>query len=63
MNRIDPQHLLFVLDELAVGRVVNEIEVSEDIAGPARDALTRMLEISRDAETTARRLAVSRDVR
>jgi quinolinate synthase len=57
MNRIDPQHLLFVLDELAAGRVVNQVVVPEDLAGPAREALTRMLEISRQAESAARPLA------
>ena len=45
MNRIDPQHLLWVLDELAAGRVVNEIVVPEPVASEARLALDRMLQI------------------
>ena len=46
MNRIDPQHLLFVLDELAAGRVVHEVTVPDDVAAGARLALDRMLEIA-----------------
>ena len=46
MNRIDPQHLLWVLDNLAAGRVVNEIVVPEPVAGDARLALDRMLQIT-----------------
>jgi quinolinate synthase len=45
MNRIDPQHLLWVLDNLDEGRVVNAIRVPEPIASRARLALDRMLEI------------------
>ncbi|MBZ5637873.1 MAG: quinolinate synthase NadA [Acidobacteriia bacterium] len=63
MNRIDPQHLLFVLDELAAERIINEVEVPEDIARPARVALTRMLEISRRAETAPAPLAVDGGIR
>ena len=58
MNRIDPQHLLFVLDELAAGRVVNEIVVAEDVARPAREALKRMLEISQGVEAATAPSAV-----
>ncbi len=46
MNRIDPQHLLYVLERLAAGEVVNEIVVPEPIAAKARLALDRMLSIS-----------------
>ncbi len=46
MNRIDPQHLCWVLDELAKGRVVNEIIVPEEVAEKARLALDRMLSIA-----------------
>ena len=46
MNRIDPQHLLWVLDNLEQGVVVNRIRVPEEIAVPARLALERMLTIS-----------------
>ncbi len=63
MNRIDPQHLLFVLDELAAGRVVNQVVVPEELKRPAREALTRMLEISRRAESAPSPLAVPVKVR
>lgn len=43
MYRIDQQHLAWVLDELAAGRVVNEIKVHPDARKFARIALTRML--------------------
>jgi len=45
MNRIDPQHLLWVLERLADGEVVNRVEVAEPIASEARLALDRMLAI------------------
>jgi quinolinate synthase len=44
MYRVDPVHLLFVLDSLAQGTVVNRIQVHPDAAAPARKALRRMLE-------------------
>jgi len=43
MYRIDQPHLLWILDNLAEGRVVNRIEVHADAAGHARAALDRML--------------------
>jgi quinolinate synthase len=46
MNRIDPQHLLWVLDSLVQGQVVNQIQVPEPVASQARLALDRMLAIS-----------------
>ena len=46
MNRTDPQHLLWVLENLQEDRVVNRIRVPEPIAGQARQALDRMLSIS-----------------
>ena len=46
MNRIDPQHLLWALENLREGRVVNQIKVPEPIASRAREALDRMLSIS-----------------
>ncbi|HET9482158.1 MAG TPA: quinolinate synthase NadA, partial [Candidatus Polarisedimenticolia bacterium] len=46
MNRIDPQHLLWVLDNLENRRVVNRIQVPEPVASRAREALDRMLTIS-----------------
>jgi quinolinate synthase len=46
MFRIDPQHLLWSLENLVEGRVVNQISVPADIAADARVALNRMLEIT-----------------
>ena len=46
MQRIDPQHLAWTLENLAAGHVVNQIKVPEHEAVPARLALERMLAIS-----------------
>lgn len=46
MFRIDAPHLLWSLENLVEGRVVNRISVPEDIAANARIALNRMLEIT-----------------
>ena len=46
MQRIDPQHLAWTLDNLATGHVVNHIKVPEHEAGPAKLALERMLAVS-----------------
>jgi quinolinate synthase len=46
MQRIDPQRLAWVLENLANGNVVNPIRVPAREAEQARMALTRMLEIS-----------------
>lgn len=46
MQRIDPQHLAWCLENLAEGRVVNRISVPEHEAGLARIALERMLSAS-----------------
>jgi quinolinate synthase len=46
MQRIDPQHLAWTLENLAAGNVVNRISVPEHEAGLARLALDRMLAIS-----------------
>jgi quinolinate synthase len=46
MFRIDAPHLLWVLENLAEGRVVNRITVPGDVAADARIALNRMLEIT-----------------
>jgi quinolinate synthase len=43
MNRIDPAHLLWALDNLAAGHVVNPIRVPEPVKRDARIALDRML--------------------
>jgi quinolinate synthase len=45
MFRTDPQHLAWVLENLAVGNVVNQIRVPAEIAKPARAALDLMLEV------------------
>jgi len=43
MFRTDPQHLAWVLENLAAGHVVNRISVPEDIAKYAKKALDNML--------------------
>jgi len=43
MYRIDPKHLLWVLDELAAGRIVNRIHVDSETKNLAMLALRRML--------------------
>ena len=49
MYRIDEPHLLWVLDNLANGKVVNRISVHDDARGPAVESLDRMLALSGDA--------------
>jgi quinolinate synthase len=46
MFRIDPSHLLWSLENLREGRVVNQISVPDEVAGWARVSLGRMLEIT-----------------
>ncbi len=46
MQRIDPQHLAWCLENLAAGHVVNRISVPEHEAAPAKVALERMLSAS-----------------
>jgi quinolinate synthase len=46
MQRIDPQHLAWCLENLAEGKVVNRIEVPPHEADLARLALQRMLAVS-----------------
>ena len=46
MFRIDPQHLLWTLENLVDGQAVNRIRVPRDIATDARSALNRMFEVS-----------------
>ena len=45
MFRISPQHLCWALENLADGKVVNQIKVKDDVKHWARVALDRMLEI------------------
>ena len=46
MNRIDPQHLAWCLENLVDGNVVNRIQVPDRDKVHARSALQRMLDIS-----------------
>ena len=43
MNRIDPAHLLWALENLVAGQVVNPVRVPEPVKRDARIALDRML--------------------
>jgi quinolinate synthase len=43
MNRIDLPHLVWVLESLVAGRVVNQITVDADVAKWAKVALDQML--------------------
>jgi quinolinate synthase len=45
MYRIKPAYLLWILDHLAAGQVVNQITVAPEIAQKAKLALDRMLAI------------------
>ena len=45
MNRIDPAHLLWTLENLAEGQVVNAVRVPDDVRSHARAALDRMLSL------------------
>ena len=46
MARIDPQHLLWTLDNLVAGHIVNPVRVMPEEVAPARVALQRMLDAS-----------------
>jgi quinolinate synthase len=46
MNRIDPQHLAWCLENLVDGNVVNAIQVPDRDQQLARQALQRMLDVS-----------------
>jgi len=46
MQRIDPQHLAWALENLADGKIVNQIKVPPHEAKLARIALDRMLAVS-----------------
>ena len=46
MNRIDPQHLAWCLENLVEGNVVNRLQVPARDRDLARVALDRMLEVS-----------------
>ena len=59
MNRIDPAHLLWALENLAEGRVVNPIRVPETVRHHARVALDRMLALKGDGQVA--RAAMAKD--
>ncbi len=46
MQRIDPQHLAWTLENLAEGKLVNQISVPEHEAKLAKISLERMLAVS-----------------
>ncbi|WP_019864477.1 quinolinate synthase NadA [Methylovulum miyakonense] len=46
MFRTDPQHLAWVMENLAAGEVINQIAVLPEVAGPAKKALDNMLMVS-----------------
>jgi quinolinate synthase len=46
MFRTDPQHLAWVMDNLAAGHVVNRITVPPKEAGLAKKALDNMLAVA-----------------
>jgi quinolinate synthase len=52
MNRIDLPHLVWALESLAEGRVVNRIAVDPDTAHWARVALGQMLALPSATATT-----------
>jgi quinolinate synthase len=56
MNRIDPAHLLWALENLALGHVVNPIRVPERVRAGARVALDRMLSLKGDGAVSGRDL-------
>ena len=45
MASIDLPHLLWVLDNLAQGKIINRVRVPSDVASDARIALQRMIDI------------------
>jgi len=53
MYRIDPQHLLWVLDNLAEGQAVNAVRVAPETRQGSLLSLERMLQITAQATTTA----------
>jgi quinolinate synthase len=46
MNRIDPAHLLWSLENLAEGQIVNPVRVADHVKLFAREALDRMLSLA-----------------
>jgi len=54
MGKIDLPHLLWVLDNLAEGNIVNRVAVPADVAADARIALKRMIDIKAVEDATPR---------
>lgn len=52
MARIDLRHLCWVLDNIAEGRIVNQVSVDSDVAADARLALQRMIDIKAVKDVT-----------
>ena len=59
MNRIDPAHLLWTLENLVAGHVVNPVRVPESVKVHARVALDRMLALKGTGEIA--RATMARD--
>jgi quinolinate synthase len=57
MNRIDPAHLLWALENLAEGHPVNVVRVPDGVRRDARVALDRMLELKGGGEVARRDMA------
>lgn len=57
MNRIDPAHLLWALENLAAGHVVNPVRVPEPVRHNARVALDRMLALKGTGQVVTREMA------
>jgi quinolinate synthase len=57
MNRIDPAHLLWTLENLAEGHVVNPVRVAETVKQHARTALDRMLALKGTGEVARATMA------
>ena len=53
MNRIDPAHLLWSLENLVDGQVVNPVRVSDDVREWAKVALDRMLALRGTGQVSA----------
>ncbi len=57
MNRIDPAHLLWTLENLAEGHVVNPVRVPESTRAGARLALDRMLSLKGSGQIARQTMA------
>jgi len=57
MNRIDPAHLLWALEILSQGNLVNPIRVPEPVKLHARVALDRMLALKGDGQVARATMA------